>query len=124
VSTKRSLPRTPCRAVRWAASRGAPGGSLPLAHAQLDHVSPAVGSTVASSPESVALYFTERLEPRFSGGEVRGPGRARVDHGSSVSGNVMRLSVGSLHPGRYSVTWHTFGARCEVTSRLSARFKE
>ena len=55
------------------------------AHARLDHASPAVGSTVAGSPAAVTLYFTERLEPRFSGGEVRGPGGARVDHGSSVS---------------------------------------
>ena len=27
------------------------------------------------------------------------PSGARVDHGKSVSGNVMRLSVGSLAPG-------------------------
>src|SRR5262245_66398327 len=94
------------------------------AHALLDHASPAVGSTVVSSPESVALYFSERLEPKLSGGEVRGQGGARVDHGSSVSGNVMRLSVGGSHPGRYSVTWHAFGARGEVTSRLSGGVKE
>ena len=76
------------------------------AHALLDRASPAVGSTVASSPGAVTLYFSERLEPKFSGWEVRGPSGTRVDHGSSVSGNVMRLSVGGLPPGRYSVTWH------------------
>ena len=51
------------------------------AHALLEHASPAVGSTVASSPGSVTLYFTEKLEPKFSGGDVRGPGGARVDRG-------------------------------------------
>jgi methionine-rich copper-binding protein CopC len=45
------------------------------AHALLEHASPAVGSTVAGSPGSVTLYFTEKLEPKFSGGEVRGSRR-------------------------------------------------
>ena len=85
------------------------------AHARLDHASPPVGSTVASSPGAVTLHFTERLEPKFSGGEVRGPGGARVDRGSSVSGNVMRLSVGGLRPGRYSVTWHALSVDTHKT---------
>jgi methionine-rich copper-binding protein CopC len=76
------------------------------AHARLDHAVPAVGSTVASSPGQVTLYFTETLEPKFSGGEVRNASGARVDHGSSVSGNVLRLSVGALPAGSYSVKWH------------------
>jgi methionine-rich copper-binding protein CopC len=38
------------------------------AHALLEHASPAVGSTVASSPGSVTLYFTERLEPNSAAG--------------------------------------------------------
>ena len=76
------------------------------AHAFLDHASPAVGSTVASSPGTVTLYFTESLEPKFSGAEVHSAGGGRVDHGASVSGNTMRVSVGSLAPGSYSVTWH------------------
>jgi copper resistance protein C len=85
------------------------------AHALLERASPAVGSTVASSPGSVTLYFTEKLEPKFSGGDVRGPGGARVDHGTSVSGNVMRLSVGGLRPGRYSVTWHALSVDTHKT---------
>jgi methionine-rich copper-binding protein CopC len=85
------------------------------AHARLDHASPAVGSTVAGSPDAVTLYFSESLEPKFSGGEVRGPGGARVDRGSSVSGSVMRLSVGGLPPGRYSVTWHALSVDTHKT---------
>jgi methionine-rich copper-binding protein CopC len=85
------------------------------AHALLERASPAVGSTVVSSPGAVTLYFTERLEPKFSGGEVRGPGGARVDRGASVSGNVMRLSVGGLRAGRYSVTWHALSVDTHKT---------
>ena len=76
------------------------------AHAMLDHASPAVGSTVASSPGAVTLYFTEALESKFSAAEVHSAGGGRVDHGASVSGSTMRISVGSLAPGSYSVTWH------------------
>lgn len=74
------------------------------AHAQLDGAVPAVGSTV--SPGQVTLYFTEQLEPKFSGAEVRSAARARVDHGTIASGKVMHLSVGTLAPGNYTVTWH------------------
>lgn len=58
------------------------------AHARLDHASPAAGSTV-SSPSEVTLYFTEQLEPKFSGAEVRNADGERVDRGSSISGKVM-----------------------------------
>ena len=92
------------------------GLSSPVeAHAFLDHASPAVGSTVGSSPGQVTLYFTQQLEPKFSGAEVRNAAGARVDHGKSVSGNVMYLSVGSLPPGRYSVTWHVLSVDTHTT---------
>jgi methionine-rich copper-binding protein CopC len=84
------------------------------AHAFLDHASPAVGSTVAS-PSAVTLYFTEQLEPKFSGAEVHSTGGGRVDHGASVSRNVMRLSVGRLAPGSYSVTWHVLSVDTHKT---------
>ena len=85
-----------------------------LAHAQLDHASPAVGSTVSGSPGSVTLYFTEKLEPKFSGAEVTGPG-GRVGHGASVSGNVMRIGVGAMAPGSYSVKWHVLSVDTHKT---------
>jgi methionine-rich copper-binding protein CopC len=81
----------------------------------LDHASPAVGSTVPVSPGQVTLYFTEQLEPKFSGAEVRSAGGGRVDHGNRVSGNVMRLSVGSLSPGSYSVIWHALSVDTHKT---------
>jgi copper resistance protein C len=85
------------------------------AHAFLDHASPAVGSTVGSSPGQVTLYFTQQVEPKFSGAEVRNASGARVDHGKSVGGNVMRLSVGSLSAGSYSVTWHVLSVDTHTT---------
>jgi methionine-rich copper-binding protein CopC len=85
------------------------------AHAMLDHASPAVGSTVGSSPGQVALYFTQALEPKFSGGEVRDASGVRVDKGKSISGNVMRLNVGALVPGAYSVTWHVLSVDTHTT---------
>ncbi len=89
--------------------------TIAQAHAFLDHASPAVGSTIATSPGQVMLYFTEQLEPKFSGAEVHSAGGGRVDHGTSVSGNVMRLSVGSLTPGSYSVTWHALSVDTHKT---------
>jgi copper resistance protein C len=85
------------------------------AHAQLDHAVPAVGSTIASSPSEVTLTFSEKLEPRFSGGEVRNSAGARVDHGVQVNGNIMQISVGALPAGAYSVTWHVLSVDTHKT---------
>ena len=85
------------------------------AHAQLDHAVPGVGSMVASSPGQVTLYFTESLEPKFSGGVVTNASGARVDHGASISGQVMRLSVGNLPAGSYSVKWHALSVDTHKT---------
>ena len=85
------------------------------AHAMLDHSSPPVGGTVGSSPGQVTLYFTQQLEPKFSGAEVRNASGARVDKGKSISGNVMRIGVGSLPAGAYTVTWHVLSVDTHTT---------
>ena len=85
------------------------------AHAELDRAEPAAGSTVSSSPSQVALYFTEQIEPKFSGAEVRKGTGNRVDRGVSVSGKVMRVSVGSLAAGTYTVTWHVLSVDTHKT---------
>jgi copper resistance protein C len=46
---------------------------------------------------------------------VHGPGGGRVDLGASVSGNVMRLSVGGLRAGRYSLTSHALSVDTHKT---------
>jgi copper resistance protein C len=85
------------------------------AHAMLDHASPPVGGTVGSSPGQVTLYFTQQLEPKFSGAEVRNVSGARVDRGKSVSGNVMRIGLGALPAGAYTVTWHVLSVDTHTT---------
>ena len=85
------------------------------AHAMLDHASPPVGGTVGSSPGQVTLYFTQQLEPKFSGAEVRNASGARVDRGKSISGNVMRIGTGSLPAGAYTVTWHVLSVDTHTT---------
>ncbi|SFV27200.1 copper resistance CopC family protein [Hyphomicrobium facile] len=82
------------------------GTTTAEAHVLLDHASPDVGSTVSASPDSVTLYFTDALDPKSSGAEVRNSSGEKVDGGSSASGNTLQASVKSLSPGSYIVKWH------------------
>jgi methionine-rich copper-binding protein CopC len=91
------------------------GGPAAWAHAYLDRASPLVGSTVASSPGQVTLYFTQNLERRFSRAEVRNSAGARFDQGASVSGSVMRVSVKTLPPGTYHVSWRVLSVDTHTT---------
>ena len=85
------------------------------AHAHLDHATPPVGSTVGSSPSHVSLTFTEKLEPKFSGGDVVSSSGSRVDRGSSASGNTISIGVKSLPPGAYTVHWHALSVDTHKT---------
>jgi methionine-rich copper-binding protein CopC len=80
-----------------------------LAHAHLDHASPAAGSTVAPAPQQVTLWFTEALEPKFSSVEVRDEKGAAVQSGAATLArdNTAQLSVPlkPLGPGTYKVIW-------------------
>ena len=49
------------------------------------------------------------------GWRVRSASGARVDGDKSVSGNIMRLNVGSLSPGSYSVTWRVLSVDTHTT---------
>jgi methionine-rich copper-binding protein CopC len=91
------------------------GSTAARAHARLDHTSPAVGSTVGSSPGEVALTFNENLEAKFSGAEVRNSAGARVDQGSQASGNTIHIGVKSLPAGAYSVIWHVLSVDTHKT---------
>ena len=80
------------------------------AHAHLDHASPAVGSTVTQAPTDVAIWFTEALEPKFSGIDVRDAegssvagGEAALDPGNTAE---LRVPLKPLPPGTYKVIWH------------------
>jgi methionine-rich copper-binding protein CopC len=78
------------------------------AHAHLDRAEPAAGSTVTQAPTEVALWFTEALEPKFSGVEVRDAKGLAVQAGpAGLAGRAaLRVPLNALAPGNYKVIWH------------------
>jgi methionine-rich copper-binding protein CopC len=83
------------------------GITTAAAHAYLDHASPLVGSTVSTAPSEVRMWFTQALEPRFSGAQMRGPGGKVFGSGVVDGGDPkqMVIRVHGLAPGKYTVTW-------------------
>jgi len=83
------------------------GASAAVAHAFLDHASPRVGSTVSGSPSEVRLWFTQALEPRFSGAQLRSSGGAVLGSGvvDSADPKQLVIRVQGLKPGKYHVSW-------------------
>ena len=80
-----------------------------FAHAFLDRASPAVGSAVTGSPASLALTYTEPVEPLFSSVQVTDAGGERMDAGKPVpqdDGRVLQVPLKKLPPGVYTVEWH------------------
>jgi copper resistance protein C len=78
-------------------------------HAHLDHATPAVGSTVATAPKEVVLWFSEKLEAAFSTIEVRNAKGVAVQSGKAIVDRAnhaqMRVSLKPLAPGTYRVFW-------------------
>ncbi len=89
------------------------------AHAFLDHAAPPVGSTLGAAPPTVRIWFTQELEPAFSGIEVTDAAGARVDDGTPVVDATDRtlLIVGlkKLPPGEYKVHWHVISVDTHAT---------
>jgi methionine-rich copper-binding protein CopC len=80
--------------------------SLAQAHAFLDHASPRVGSTVHPAPAQVELWMTEDLEPTFTKIKVLDSTGAEVDKkDAKISGSTMAVSLPTLPPGVYKVSW-------------------
>jgi len=78
-----------------------------MAHAFLEHATPAAGDNLHASPADVEMHFSERLEPSFSGVSVTGEAGDDEAAGTViVSGTEMDLPLKKLPPGRYRVTWH------------------
>jgi methionine-rich copper-binding protein CopC len=79
------------------------------AHAFLDHAAPAVGSTTPP-PSELTLWFTEEVEPAFSGVTVTNAAGARVDAGKIAidphDPEELHLALKHLPPGAYEVHWH------------------
>ena len=81
------------------------------AHALLKSAVPAVGAEVAPGPRELRLTFSEEVEMRFSGVDVREDGeRAAVAARAALDPADARVVVvtlaAPLPPGRYRVHWH------------------
>jgi copper resistance protein C len=86
------------------------------AHALLDRAEPRVGNTLASPPREVTLWFTQKLEPAFSGITVTNAAGQRVDSGkTSVSGDHMSVSLRPGGSGTYHVNWHVLSVDSHKT---------
>lgn len=84
--------------------------TVAIAHAFLDQAISPVGATVSTPPKEVRIFFSEAVEPRFSGatlatasGQAIPTGPAKVDPGDAKQ---LVLLVPSLGPGEYRVMWH------------------
>jgi methionine-rich copper-binding protein CopC len=76
------------------------------AHSELERTEPPAGGTVRGSPQEVAIWFSQKLEPAFSSITVRNAAGQRVEAGkTSVSGNVMRVPLKAVGAGTYRVNW-------------------
>ena len=95
------------------------GVSAAAAHAMLDHASPAVGSTVTHAPGQLSLWFTEPIEPAFSGIVVRDARGANVNKGKAHLGpgerTELQIGLKALPPGVYKVHWHVLSVDTHKT---------
>ena|SRR5215467_14542770 len=86
------------------------------AHAMLDHANPRVGTTVATAPQEVTLWFTQKLEPAFSGIKVTNAAGQRVDTGGTrVNGTVMSVTLRGGGTGTYRVEWKVLSVDTHTT---------
>lgn len=90
-----------------------------LAHAFLDHATPAVGSQVHGAPASVSLWFTEELEPAFSSIKVFDAQGKEVDAGDTSPDpndrTLLKVSLPRVTPGAYRVVWRVLSLDTHVT---------
>ena len=86
-----------------------------LAHAELKSSSPAADATVAKSPDTIMITFSESIEQKFSGLILTGPDGKPVKTGASaVEGKdheMLSVPVGDpLAAGKYTVSWHNLSS--------------
>ena len=102
--------------------------STAQAHPKLLSASPAPNATVAK-PARVALQFSEKLMPKFSGADLMMTGHAGTTHppmkvavatAVGADGRTLVLTPKSpLGAGRYSVAWHVVSTD---THRVAGNF--
>lgn len=90
------------------------------AHAFLDHADPRVGSTIRLSPVEVKIWFTEKLVLPFSNVQVTDAAGKEVDRHDKkldpADAALLLISVPSLLPGKYTVTWRATSVDTHVTN--------
>ncbi len=89
------------------------------AHAFLDRAEPRAGGTVRTPPSQVRLWFTGDLEAAFSTVQVMNQSGQRVDKADARvdrgTPRLLRVSLPSLPPGAYKVTWRVLSVDSHVT---------
>jgi copper transport protein len=84
---------------------------LAAGHALLVSSDPAAGASLASAPSQVTLTFTEQPDPALSTIKVLATDGTSVGAGpvSAVPGQPkeLRVALGKLQPGVYTVSWRT-----------------
>ena len=87
------------------------GATPASAHALAVSSTPPAGATLAQSPQTVTIVFSEAPDPRLSTIQVLDSSGAghQLGHSSAVLGqpNTLQVAVGSLGPGVYTVAWRT-----------------
>jgi methionine-rich copper-binding protein CopC len=77
-----------------------------MAHAFLDHADPGAGASLSQSPKQIALSFTEKLEPTFSGVSVSdAAGHDEEAAAPVISGDTVTVALKPLPAGSYHVSW-------------------
>jgi len=105
--------------------------SLAAAHSLPERFEPRRGAALRSAPAEVRILFQGDLEPAFStvhvidsAGRCVDKGDARVDERNP---RLLRVSLGSLGPGVYRVTWQVLaldGHRTQGTYTFMVRSSE
>lgn len=88
---------------------------IAFAHAEIDHCTPGVGSTVTSAPSEIVCVMTEEIDPKQSTMSVTDASGAQVDKKDAhVDLNdadrktlVVSLDTSMVKDGVYTVKWHT-----------------
>ena len=91
---------------------GSLAGAEPAsAHSLAVSSTPPAGATLAQSPRTVTIVFSEAPDPRLSTIQVLDSSGDphQVGHSSSVAAeaNALQVAVGPLGPGVYTVSWRT-----------------
>lgn len=90
-----------------------------LAHSRLARAEPPADSRLKPPPAEVKLTFTERLEPSYSGIQVKDERGAQVDrkdaHVDPSNPLLLRASLEPLAPGTYTVDWRVLSVDGHVS---------